>query len=136
MYEPAKPIRAGDGILTLRYGKRYVSFHAAQALKQEFSVALLAAVEQHTGQRLKLEVVKDGDDDRRRPRPASVTPDDARTPVFAERPSSTDDSEPPDEEVAAVREAERDGPTAVVDIDALLAEELGAARIDDPDTRA
>ena len=84
IFLPATPTRAGRGILTLRYGRRYASFHAANAGSGAYADALQSAVEQVTGLRVRLEIVVDGDDDRRRPVPPSVTPDDARTPVFHE----------------------------------------------------
>lgn len=146
LFEPAKPLRVADGVLTLRYGKRYVSFHAAQAQKAEFTGAFLAAVQEQTGQTFKLDILREGQDERRRPRPESVTPDDARTPVFdrdeAPEASATEDDgasngddDPEADEVAAVREAETAPPAPAVDIDALLEAELGAARLDEDPPR-
>jgi len=115
------------GILTLHYGRRYASFHAKQARTGELSGALTSALERACGLRLKLDVQVEGDTSPRRPVPPSVTPDDARTPVFEDRgdveqPASDDDA---DEELA-VREAELDRPGEAEDVDELLQRELGA----------
>ncbi|HLS34170.1 MAG TPA: hypothetical protein VK039_11325, partial [Brevibacterium sp.] len=82
VFAPATPVRAGDGILTLRYGRRYASFHAANAAGGDYAAAMQRAVEQTCGLRVRLDVIIEGEDERRRPRPPAVTPDDARTPVF------------------------------------------------------
>ena len=110
------------GIVTLRYAKRYASFHAQNAVKGEFADALREAIEQATGLRLKIDVVVEGDDDRRRPMPPSLTPDDARTPVL-------DDAA----EEADVREAEASvaAPAEAARTDELLAEELGAELLEE-----
>jgi DNA polymerase III subunit gamma/tau len=122
VYEPATPVRVRNRILTLRYPPRYASFHAANASKGEFTEALVTAVEQATGHKLRVEAVVEGVDDARRPSPPSVTPDDARTPVLDDGPS-------PDE-IADVREAEAGGPPPhgpdAAATDELLASELGA----------
>jgi len=110
------------GIVTLRYAKRYASFHAQNAVKGEYADALREAIEQATGLRLKIDVVVEGDDDRRRPVPPSVTPDDARTPVL-------DDAA----EEADVREAEASvaAPAEAGRTDELLAQELGAELLEE-----
>jgi DNA polymerase III subunit gamma/tau len=120
VFEPATPLRVRNRILTLRYPKRYASFHAANASKGEYAAALVAAVERSTGQKVRIEVVVEGDDDRRRPQPPSVTPDDARVAHL--------DDDPTPDEVADVREAEEVAPVApdAEATDALLVEELGA----------
>ncbi|MEX0836086.1 MAG: hypothetical protein WD010_08345 [Nitriliruptor sp.] len=120
VFEPATPLRVRNRILTLRYPKRYASFHAANATKGEFSESLGDAVERSTGLKVRVDVVIEGDDDRRRPQPPTLTPADARTPVM--------DGEPTADEVADVREAEHVAPTVpdASATDALLVEELGA----------
>jgi DNA polymerase III subunit gamma/tau len=128
IFEPAVPTALRRGILTLRYAPRYASFHAANAGKGEASDVLRAAIEQAAGTRVRVDVTVEGGDDRRRPIPPSVTPDDARSPVL-------DDPEdgPSPEEVAEVREAEEapSGPTGTEDVDALLASELDAELVDE-----
>jgi DNA polymerase III subunit gamma/tau len=99
MFEPATPAGLSGGILTLRYAQRYASFHAANAQKAEFSDVLRDAIESATGSRLKVQVVIEGQDARRRPTPPSVTPDDARTPVLDDRPAA--DREPVPDHPAA-----------------------------------
>jgi DNA polymerase III subunit gamma/tau len=127
VFLPATVVSVSRGIVTLRYGRRYASFHAQNAGKAEFADVLRECVERACGLRLRVEVVVEGDDDRRRPVPPSVTPDDARTPVL-------DDGPTPDE-VAEVREAEHAPATsrapAAEDTDALLASELGAELVDE-----
>jgi DNA polymerase III subunit gamma/tau len=120
VFEPATPLRVRNRILTLRYPKRYASFHAANATKGEYAAALTDAVERSTGQKVRIDVVIEGDDDRRRPQPPSVTPADARVPDL--------DDDPTPDEVADVREAEGVAPQApdAAVTDALLADELGA----------
>ncbi|MEX2487745.1 MAG: hypothetical protein WD377_09025, partial [Nitriliruptoraceae bacterium] len=122
LFEPAKPIRVGRGMLTLYYSRRYVSFHAANAGKAEFAELLRSAIKARCGLDLRLEIVREGEDTRRRPIPPSVTPDDARTPALHD-PISLDDA---DDEEVDVREAELTGPAAAHDVDGLLGAELGA----------
>jgi DNA polymerase III subunit gamma/tau len=120
VFEPATPLRVRNRILTLRYPKRYASFHAANATKGEYATALTEAVERSTGLKVRVDVVIEGDDDRRRPQPPSVTPADARVPAL--------DDDPTPDEVADVREAEGVAPVVpdAAATDALLADELGA----------
>ena len=92
VFAPAKPVRAGRGILTLRYGRRYASFHAANAGGGDYASAMQQAIENVCGLRMRLEIVVEGDDDRRRPLPQSLTPDDARTAVL----HGDDDQSAPD----------------------------------------
>ena len=82
VFAPATPVRAGRGILTLKYGQRYASFHAANAGGGDYAAAMQQAIERTCGLRMRLEIVVEGEDDRRRPQPPSMTPDDARTPVL------------------------------------------------------
>jgi DNA polymerase III subunit gamma/tau len=111
--------------VTLRYGQRYASFHAANAKKAEFSDVLREAIERSSGLKLRIDVTIDGADERRRPVPPSLTPDDARTPVLDDPPASP--AADPSEEEAEVREAEFNGGNgAVIDVDELLATELDA----------
>ncbi len=95
IFLPATPTRAGRGILTLFYGRRYASFHAANAGSGDYAKALQDAVETVVGIRVRLEIVVEGDDDRRRPMPPSVTPDDARTAVLHGDDGETATSTPP-----------------------------------------
>ncbi len=155
MIEPAIPVAAGRGIVTLRYGQRHASFHAAQARTGELDKALREAILQACGMKVRIDISIEGDDDRRRPMPPSVTPDDARTPVLDDGPSppasasptsaSTTRREPSDpdasaeaDEGAEVREAEQGGDTPAVDVDALLLNELDAQLVEEhgpPDAR-
>jgi DNA polymerase III subunit gamma/tau len=139
MIEPAIPVAAGRGIVTLRYGQRHASFHAAQARTGELDKALREAILQACGMKVRIDISIEGDDDRRRPMPPSVTPDDARTPVLDDGPRPT--SSPPvsatpappaePDEGAEVREAEHGGEAPVVDVDALLASELDAHLVEE-----
>ncbi len=130
LFEPAKPTRAGRGILTLRYGRRYASFHAVNAGKAEFADMLCGAIERACGLRVRLEIVTEGDDERRRPQPPDVTPPDARTPVI-DAPEPRTPSEPADEE-SDVREAESGHHAASPgDVSELLADQLGAELVDE-----
>jgi DNA polymerase III subunit gamma/tau len=120
VFLPASPLRIRNRILTLRYPKRYASFHGANAGKGEFADVLIEAIERSMGLKVRIDVVIEGDDDRRRPSPPSVTPDDARTPVLDDGPSPSEEAD--------VREAEQAAPAApdAAATDALLASELGA----------
>jgi DNA polymerase III subunit gamma/tau len=139
MIEPAIPVAAGRGIVTLRYGQRHASFHAAQARTGELDKALREAILQACGMKVRIDISIEGDDDRRRPMPPSVTPDDARTPVLDDGPrplSSSPVSSMPapgaePDEGAEVREAEHGGEAPVVDVDALLASELDAHLVEE-----
>jgi DNA polymerase III subunit gamma/tau len=68
-----------------------------------------------------------GEDERRRPVPPSVTPDDARTPVLDPTPPVDADEE------AEVREAEDDATSTpdLEDVDQLLSTELDAELVDE-----
>jgi DNA polymerase III subunit gamma/tau len=87
MVEPAVPASLVRGVLTLRYGARYASFHAVQARTGELDGAIRDAIAASCGLKVKLDVVIEGADERRRPMPPSVTPDDARTPVLDDGPA-------------------------------------------------
>jgi DNA polymerase-3 subunit gamma/tau len=169
MVEPAVLVSVSRGVLTVKYGTRYASFHAVQARTGELDRAIREAIERSCGLRVRLEVIIEGADERRRPIPPAVTPDDARTPVLddppavaggagatapsapATAPASTasasaapDAAAPgdapatsmpprapaplePADEGTEVREAEftADHDTAPVDVDDLVARELG-----------
>jgi DNA polymerase III subunit gamma/tau len=123
VFEPATVAGVARGIVTLRYAPRYASFHAQNATKGEYADVLKESIERACGLKLRVDAVVEGSgDDRRRPVPPSVTPDDARTPVL-------EDDDPTPDEVAEVREAEHGGGTSPVEAEAtdqLLASELGA----------
>jgi DNA polymerase III subunit gamma/tau len=129
VFEPATVGSVARGIITLRYAPRYASFHAQNATKGEYADVLKEAIERACGLRLRVDAVVEGSgDDRRRPVPPTVTPDDARTPVL-------DDGGPTPDEVAEVREAEHGTPRGEVfeaeATDRLLATELGAEFLDE-----
>jgi DNA polymerase III subunit gamma/tau len=129
VFEPATVGAVARGIVTLRYAPRYASFHAQNATKGEYADVLKDAIERACGLRLRVDAVVEGSgDDRRRPVPPTVTPDDARTPVL-------DDGGPTPDEVAEVREAEHGTPRGDVfeaeATDRLLATELGAEFLDE-----
>jgi DNA polymerase III subunit gamma/tau len=124
VFEPATVGAVARGIVTLRYAPRYASFHAQNATKGEYADVLKESIERACGLRLRVDAVIEGSgDDKRRPVPPSVTPDDARTPVL-------DDGSPSPDEVAEVREAEHGATDRTVleteATDRLLADELGA----------
>ena len=131
IFEPAEPREVRRDILVLRYGPRYVAFHAVQARTQELSDALTAAIEHACGLRLKVEVTTDDEPGERRPVPPSVTPDDARTPVLDNPPQSDQPDDADDAEGAEVREAELGDKAGEVDVDELLRSELGARLVDE-----
>jgi DNA polymerase III subunit gamma/tau len=128
VFEPATVGAVARGIVTLRYAPRYASFHAQNATKGEYADVLKEAIERACGLKLRVDAVVEGSgDDRRRPVPPNVTPDDARTPVL-------DDDSPSPDEVAEVREAEHGGGAGPVEAEAtdeLLAAELGAELLDE-----
>ena len=132
IFEPAEPQAVRRGILVLRYGPRYVAFHAVQARTPELAEALTAAVEHACGLRLKVDVTTDDAPADRRPTPPSVTPDDARTPVLDDHRGTDHLDDPLDEqEGQEVREAEQSAPAGDTDVDELLRTELGARLIDE-----
>lgn len=146
MLEPAVPLRLDRGVLVLRYPRRYGGFHAVQARGHEIDRALRAAIEQSCGLAVRIEILVEGDDERRRPVPPSVTPDDARTPRLdptppapsgappsggppsgglPSRPSSGPSDPPPSPGSASGVGV---GPAAVDDVDATAADEEVAVR--------
>ncbi|MEX2421265.1 MAG: hypothetical protein WD670_05540, partial [Actinomycetota bacterium] len=149
MIEPAIPVSASRGILTLRYGRRHASFHAVQARTGELDRALRDALQQACGMKFRIDVSIEGEDDRRRPLPPSVTPDDARTPVLDDDPvrapqlADTPGSDAPsadappsgadvdEDEGSEVREAEASAVAPSLDVDALLASELDARLVEE-----
>ncbi len=152
MVWPSVPLGLSRGILTLRYGARYASFHAVQARSGDVDRALREAIQEVCGLRVRIDVVVEGEDDRRRPMPPSVTPDDARTPVLDDRPVATTSASPErvddtaanehegadaDAEASSgdegtdVREAELGAVEAVDDVDELLASELDAQLLEE-----
>ncbi|MEX0705888.1 MAG: hypothetical protein WD041_04655, partial [Nitriliruptoraceae bacterium] len=163
LFEPAVAVRVGRGVITLRYARRYASFHAANARKAEFADVLRAALRARCGLDLRVDVVVEGDDDRRRPTPPSLTPDDARIPVLdaspaaragargapetvgqppdtGDLPEPVDDRDSVADQEADVREAEvTPASGAVQDVGRLLSEELGAELVEEvgpPDDEA
>jgi DNA polymerase III subunit gamma/tau len=127
VFEPATVTAVTRGIVTLRYAPRYASFHAQNATKGEYADVLKESIERACGLKLRVEAIVEGaGDERRRPVPPSVTPDDARTPVLDDGPSAAEEAE--------VREAEHGGLSAPAEAgvtDALLASELGAELVDE-----
>jgi DNA polymerase III subunit gamma/tau len=127
VFEPATVTAVRRGIVTLRYAPRYASFHAQNASKGEYADVLREAIERACGLRLRVEAIVEGaGDERRRPVPPSVTPDDARVPVLDDGPTAAEEAE--------VREAEHGGgpaPAEAEATDALLASELGAELVDE-----
>jgi DNA polymerase III subunit gamma/tau len=127
VFEPATVTAVSRGIVTLRYAPRYASFHAQNATKGEYADVLKESIERACGLKLRVEAIVEGaGDERRRPVPPSVTPDDARVPVLDDGPSAAEEAE--------VREAEHGGTSAPAEVgmtDALLASELGAELLDE-----
>ena len=116
IFEPAVPIRLDAGILTLSYGPRYASFHADQATREEMSDLLREALRRACSLEARIQVVRDGEDQRARP-----------TPPLVGGPDSVAPSVTPDE-VRDVAEADA-APTAAVDpqdLGRLLADRLDA----------
>jgi DNA polymerase-3 subunit gamma/tau len=77
IFEPAVPIRLDAGILTLSYGPRYASFHADQASREEMSDVLRDALRRACSLEARIQVVRDGEDQRARPTPPLVGGPDA-----------------------------------------------------------
>ena len=116
IFEPAVPIRLDAGILTLSYGPRYASFHADQATRDEMRTILQEALRRACSLEARIEVVRDGDDQRARPRPPLVTDHDAVT------------ADALAEEARDVAEADaaRSAPVDPEDVSRLLADRLDA----------
>jgi len=85
IFEPAVPIRLDGGILTLSYGPRYASFHADQAAREEMSTILRDALRRACSLEARIQVVRDGEDQRARPTPPLVgDPDGPSAEVIAQ----------------------------------------------------
>ena len=80
IFEPAVPIRLDAGVLTLSYGPRYASFHADQAGRDEMSALLRDALKRACSLDARVQVVRDGEDQRTRPTPPLVTDPDGPSP--------------------------------------------------------
>jgi DNA polymerase III subunit gamma/tau len=76
IFEPAVPIRLVDGILTLSYGPRYSSFHAEQAERDDMRTMLRDALQRACSLDARVNVVRDGEDQRSRPSPPLVNDPD------------------------------------------------------------
>jgi len=116
IFEPAVPIRLVDGILTLSYGPRYSSFHAEQAERDDMRTMLRDALQRACSLDARVNVVRDGEDQRSRPTPPLVTdPDGPSREVLAR-------------EAADVAEADAGAaaPPDPTDVGALLAQRLDA----------
>jgi DNA polymerase-3 subunit gamma/tau len=72
VFEPAVPVRLERGILTIAYGPRHSSFHAEQAMKEDLNVMLRDALKRSCSLDVRIDVVRDGDDQRQRPVPPLV----------------------------------------------------------------
>jgi len=79
IFEPAVPIRLEGGVLTLHYGPRYASFHADQAAREDMSAMLREALTRACSLDARIEVVRDGEDQRARPTPPLVSDPDGPT---------------------------------------------------------
>lgn len=142
VFEPADLVSLRNGVLTLSYGPRYRSFHAAEAAKSDFSKALGATIERACGIKLRVEVVLEGE--QRRPRPTSAQDDESddesdvesdvestmrsSSPQRTEAVTSTDNVaayEPPAETAMASDAMDRAGAT--------LFRHLGAREVDRDD---
>jgi hypothetical protein len=77
IFEPAVPIRLDAGILTLSYGPRYASFHADQAAREDMGEMLRDALRRACSLEARIQVVRDGEDQRARPTPPPVGDPDA-----------------------------------------------------------
>jgi DNA polymerase-3 subunit gamma/tau len=116
IFEPAVPIRLEAGILTLKYGPRYASFHAEQAMREELSSLLRDALRKACSLEARIDVVRDGEDTRARPTPPLVGDQD---PVTAAQAAG---------EAADVAEADAapSAPIDAADVGRLLADRLDA----------
>jgi DNA polymerase III subunit gamma/tau len=105
MFEPGRPVKLRNNVLTLSYGERYRSFHAQNARKAEYADALTRAVETSTGLTIKVDTVIDGD----APRPPGPQPVGAGSGSAAPDPAAHHEPPPAPAEIAEeleVREAE------------------------------
>jgi DNA polymerase III subunit gamma/tau len=115
VFEPAIPIRLERGILTISYGPRHSSFHADQAMTDELSTMLRDALKRSCSLDVRVEVVRDGDDQRARPVP----------PVMgAEGPSG-------EEPEVGAGDLEASAPPGPADVGALFASRLDATLEDE-----
>jgi hypothetical protein len=73
IFEPAVPIRLDAGILTLHYGQRYASFHADQAARDDMGALLREALVRACSLDARIQIVRDGEDQRARPTPPLVS---------------------------------------------------------------
>jgi len=92
VFEPAVPVRLERGILTIAYGPRHSSFHAEQAMKEDLNVMLRDALKRSCSLDVRIDVVRDGDDQRQRPVPPLVGGAAADTELAREVPEA--DMEP------------------------------------------
>jgi DNA polymerase III subunit gamma/tau len=79
IFEPAVPIRLEAGVLTLSYGPRYASFHADQAAREDMGMMLRDALKRACSLDARVAIVRDGEDQRARPRPPLVSDPDGPT---------------------------------------------------------
>jgi DNA polymerase III subunit gamma/tau len=115
VFEPAIPIRLERGILTISYGPRHSSFHADQAMTDELSTMLRDALKRSCSLDVRIEVVRDGEDQRARPVP----------PVMgAEGPSG-------EEPEVSAGDLEASAPPGPADVGALFASRLDATLEDE-----
>jgi hypothetical protein len=85
IFEPAVPIRLDGGILTLSYGPRYASFHADQAAREDMGEILRDALRRACSLEARIQIVRDGEDQRARPTPPLVSdPDGPSAAAIAE----------------------------------------------------
>ena len=76
IFEPAVPIRFEGGILTLSYGPRYANFHADQAAREDMGTMVRDALKRACSLDARIAIVRDGEDQRARPRPPLVSDPD------------------------------------------------------------
>ena len=76
IFEPAVPIRLEGGILTLSYGPRYANFHADQAAREDMGTMVRDALKRACSLDARIAIVRDGEDQRARPRPPLVSDPD------------------------------------------------------------
>ena len=116
IFEPAVPIRLEGGVLTLSYGPRYASFHADQAAREDMSTMLREALKRACSLDARIQVVRDGEDQRARPAPPLVSdPDGPSAETIAQEARDV-----------AEADAEPAAPADVQDVGRLLADRLDA----------
>ncbi len=116
IFEPAVPIRLEGGILTLSYGPRYANFHADQAAREDMGTMVRDALKRACSLDARIAIVRDGEDQRARPRP----------PLASDPDGPSAESIAQEAQDVAEADASPSVPVAAADLGRLLADRLDA----------